>query len=78
VADQLSLELIEQVAEQEIKQLQADALRTIRKRDSRDEGLSCLSQIEGIERLVRALKQSCNSSYYRQLGLVGKQGRGRP
>jgi hypothetical protein len=67
---EISLDMILEIAEQTRKQLEADALRTIRKPNGREEGVALLAQIEGMERFVEDLKRACGSSYYRQLGWI--------
>jgi len=67
---EISLDMILEIAEQTKKQLEADALRTIRKPNGREDGMALLNQIEGMERFVDDLKRACGSSYYRQLGYI--------
>ena len=64
----LSLDMLLEIAETEKKQLEADALRTIRKPNGREDGLALLNQVEGIDRFIQSVQRACNSSYYRQLG----------
>lgn len=62
----LSLEVIEEIAKESIADLERDALRTIRKKDT-ERGKAMLDQIEGVEHFLESLRLRARSSYYRQL-----------
>ena len=65
----VKIEFLEMIAKQVREDLERDALRTIRQRNT-EKGAAILNQIEGIERFMDAVHQACGHSFYRQAGLV--------
>jgi 4-hydroxyphenylpyruvate dioxygenase-like putative hemolysin len=62
----LTLDVIEEIAAQVIADLERDALRTIRQKDT-EKGKAMLDQIDGVQHFLESLRLTANSSFYRQL-----------
>jgi hypothetical protein len=65
----VALELLEETAEQKIRDLEAEALRTIRQKNL-EKGHACLEKIDGVRELLDSLKLVAGSMIGRQRGLV--------
>jgi hypothetical protein len=65
----LKLQFIETIAKQVREDLERDALRTIRQKDT-EKGKSYLDRIEGIDQLMDAIHRASGHSFYKQSGLV--------
>jgi hypothetical protein len=65
----LKMELIEMVAKQVREDLERDALRTIRQKDT-EKGKAILDKIDGIDHFMDAIMQACQHGFYKQSGLV--------
>jgi hypothetical protein len=65
----LKMELIEMVAKQVREDLERDALRTIRQKDT-EKGKACLDKIEGVDQFMDAIMRACAHGFYKQAGLV--------
>lgn len=65
----LNMKFIETIAEQVRSDLERDALRTIRQKDT-EKGKALLDQIEGIDHFIDAIHQAARHGFYKQSGLV--------
>jgi hypothetical protein len=65
----LKLEFLEMIAKQVREDLERDALRTIRQKDT-EKGKACLDKIEGVDQFMDAIQRACQHGFYRQAGLV--------
>lgn len=68
----LKMELIEKVAKDVRGDLERDALRTIRQKDT-EKGKAILDKIDGIDHFMDAIHQACAHGFYRQAGLVTEE-----